>query len=97
MPKEKESKPELPVLTEYEKIKAEFRVDSQKANMRIAQLDRMIPQLEKEREQLVGMLAVMDRVLNPSEEDNGKEGKSDESKGNGNESDGSKERGDGSN
>ena len=88
-------KPEPIELSVYEKLKMEFRSDSQKAEMRIGQLDRMIPRLQEEKQQLIGMLNVMQRVLEEDEED--EEGKQDESKNNGSEQDSNKKSGNGSN
>ena len=46
-----------------DEIRKEFSVDLERARSRIVQLNGVIPQLEKEREQLVGMVSVMERVL----------------------------------
>jgi hypothetical protein len=71
----------MPEPSVYEKLKMEFRTDSQKIESRIAQLERSIPMLTEEKQQLIGMLSVMQNVLQKDEE--GKDG-DDESKGNGN-------------
>lgn len=49
-------------------IVAEFVVDIERAKSRVTILNGMIPQLEKEREQLIGMIAVMEKVLAGNEE-----------------------------
>jgi len=64
-----EHKPKAVELSVYDKLKMDFRSDSQKAETRIAQLDRMIPRLQEERQQLIGMLNVMQNVLRKDEED----------------------------
>lgn len=63
-----EHKPKEIELSVYDKLKMEFRSDSQKAEMRIVQLDRMIPRLQEEKQQLIGMLNVMQTVLQKDEE-----------------------------
>ena len=52
-----------------EDLKTEFTVDVQRARDRVSQLNGIIPQLEKERERLIGMIAVMEEVLTRNEED----------------------------
>ena len=68
-------------------IKQEFAVDIGRARQRINELITLIPTLEKEKEQLIGMVTVMKRVL---------EDGADEPKDNGHEPDGAKKRDDGS-
>ena len=63
-----EHKPKETGLSVYDKLKMDFRSDSQKAQNRIGQLDNMIPRLQEERQQLIGMLNVMQNVLQKDEE-----------------------------
>ena len=76
----------------YDDLMVEFGSDSKQIEERITELDRIIPQLEKERNQLTGMFAVMQKVLK-----RGEEGAANESKGNGNDKNSVKKPADGEN
>ncbi len=72
MTEKKETVSKMPELSVYDKLKMEFRSNSQKIESRIAQLERSIPLLTEEKQQLIGMLSVMQGVLQKDEE--GKDG-----------------------
>ena len=92
--KDKEEK--VPEMSDFDALKAEFRTDIQKASNRINELNAMIPQLEREKEQLIGMVTVMRKTLQHGEPDV-EEGKPHEPTDNGDKPDSAEERGNGSN
>jgi hypothetical protein len=61
-------KNDAPQKSDLENLKAEFVIDIQKARERVSQLNGIIPQLGKEKEQLIGMISVMEKVLMGNEE-----------------------------
>lgn len=60
---------DMPEMSDFEKLKAEFRVDAHNAQNRVNELNAIIPQLEKEKEQLIGMITVMRKTLQHGEPD----------------------------